>query len=631
MKKNHPAPSPSVAELIKQFEQQVPEDQNPEALYAKANKTPRERRPSQQATPEPLYATVKKPPRKQSPQTPPESAYAPQTPPENAYAIPRGGKHPQKPVDPYLVTDLKEAGWLDFEYLENPLYDRENPLYILENPLYDGVGRGADREQHPEKPEHIYAEIDTRESESPHPTQPAESAYSIPRGGKHPQKLVDPYSVTDLKEAGWQEFEHLENPLYDGIGRGADRGRHPEKPEHIYAEIDTRESESPHHTQPPESAYAPQNPPENAYSIPRGGKHPQKLVNPYLVTDLKEGGWQEFEHLENPLYDGIGRGAHRGQHPEKPEHIYAEIDTRESESPHHTQPAESAYAPQKPPENAYAIPRGGKHPQKLVDPYSVTDLKEGGWQESQHLENPLYDGVGGRAHRGQHPEKPEHLYAEIDTRESGSPHHTQPVENADADVNTRGHRRQHQHRPEQSAHAASTSQNKAGPLTNIELAARLAENENIQYCRAEIQRLATIVYGNPGVFEQQISAFLRHPHAGDPISRATAEKPESVSKLAGAQALGIKSPARRQAEDGFRPLCDALERFEHTAHKLAKSMMREHQEKHKDLERGQESPERTRRHHHHHHRAREEQHHSPQREAQQRSRAGGTKGMAFSM
>ncbi|WP_406604131.1 BID domain-containing T4SS effector [Bartonella gliris] len=282
------------------------------------------------------------------------------------------------------------------------------------------------------------------------------------------------------------------------------------------------------------------------------------------------------------LYAQVNKPS-RGPRPQQPkEPVYAEINTGANGSPHHTQPEEVVYA--------------------------TIGMGASGGPRPQHPTEPVYADVH-VAGRGHHPHRPE--------------------ETVYADVHVGG-RGRHPHRPEQSAHAAGTSQHKGGPLTNVELAAQLSENVDVQYCRAEVRHWAKIVYGNSGAFEQQISGFLRHPHAGDPISRATAENPENVGKLAGTQTLGIKSPARKQAEDGFRPLCDALERFEQTANKLAQNIIRKHQEKHKDLERGQENPERTHR-HHHHHRAREEQHHSPQREAQQRSRAGEQKRMAFGM
>ncbi|WP_317993712.1 BID domain-containing T4SS effector [Bartonella gliris] len=190
MKKNHPAPSPSVDELRRFFEQKILENQNSQALDATVNKPPREQRPSQQTKPESLYATVNKPRREKSPPNPPETICAPQKALETDYVVPPDVQHPTKLVAPYLITDLEKEGWLDSESRENP--------------LYDGVGRWAHRRRHPQEPEHIYAELDFGANDSHSPHNPVENGYATVGMGAH----------------GGQDFQQRENPIYEGLNTG---------------------------------------------------------------------------------------------------------------------------------------------------------------------------------------------------------------------------------------------------------------------------------------------------------------------------------------------------------------------------------------------------------------------------
>ncbi|GAB5038638.1 hypothetical protein BHOIPH601_06400 [Bartonella henselae] len=151
-------------------------------------------------------------------------------------------------------------------------------------------------------------------------------------------------------------------PLYAQVNKPPREHRAQSSEETIYAPQN-----------PPETIYAPQKPLGNPYDRlggrPRNGRRAKKLVDPYAVTDVQNlDRGADFQTLENPLYEGVGGGAHGGPHPQEPEHLYAELefDTQ-----------------------------GGRSPQKPVESvYATVGMGAEGGQDSQQRENPLYEGVG---------------------------------------------------------------------------------------------------------------------------------------------------------------------------------------------------------------------------------------------
>ncbi|WP_375680016.1 BID domain-containing T4SS effector [Bartonella sp. AP7XZML] len=421
MKKSHPTPSTNVEELRRQFEQQNLGASNIGDLYAKVNKPPKEQRNSQQYTL----------------QQPPETIYAPQKPLE------------QQNLGAFNVEDLYA------KVNKPPKEQRNSQQYTLQQP-----------------PETIYA-----------PQKPLE------------QQNLGASNVEDL-----------------------------------YARVNKPPKEqrtSPQYTlqQPSETAYAPQKPLGNPYDRlgerPSDGRRTDKLVTPYSITDLAAQGWQT-------PYDTVGGGAQGGRHPHEPEHLYAELDFSER----------GEHSPQRP----------------LESVYTTVGMGADGGQESQQLENPIYQGVGGS--RISPPRTPK-------------------------DVVT----------------------------------TKLLKNVDFQYGVRETQEWCRVVYGNEHALNQQLAKILDDPQNAEQILWSLAENPESVAKLAGHKILGVKSPSRREAEESFSPLCSALERHIHKTQKLHKQFTREHE---RERGQRHENPERDPEHrHHHHHHARGREHNSPEHSPQQ--------------
>ncbi|WP_208434409.1 BID domain-containing T4SS effector [Bartonella taylorii] len=407
--------------------------------------------------------------------------------------------------------------------------------------LYAKVNKPR-REQHPpQQEETIYA-----------PQRPLENPYDRlgerPSNGRRAEKLVNPYAITDLEQDGWLDSQSLENPIYDGVGGDVHGERHPHKPEHTYAEL-----------------------------------------------DFSANGEQSFEQLENPIYEGVGSG--RTTPPRSPkdevtsklsqnmeasniEDLYAKVNKPRREQ-HSPQQEETIYAPQRPLENPYdrlgERPSNGRRAEKLVNPYAITDLEQDGWLDSQSLENPLYDGVGGDVHGERHPHKPEHIYAELDFSANGE----QSFEKLENPI----------------YEGVGTGRTTPPRTPKDEITSKLLQNTAFQYGVRETQEWCKVVYGNEHALNHQLAQILENPQEGEKVLWSLAENPESVGKLAGRQMLGIKSLDRKQAEDGFSPLYAALESHVETAKKLHKDFTHE-QERSQRHERGQNAPEHEAQHKH---------------------------------
>ncbi|UTO28076.1 BID domain-containing T4SS effector [Bartonella harrusi] len=173
------------------------------------------------SNPEALYAAVEKPKKEQGSHKPEETVYAPQHPPQDAnpYARPRSEPTPQRPVDPYAVTDLSENNWRSSLQEPKNWYTRQH-------------------DRKPE-PEHLYAEIDVSGNGGRNPTRPLETVYaqlniggrggpsSAPQeehlyadldfgrnGGRNPTQSVETVYAKLGMGSGGPDAEHRENPIY---------------------------------------------------------------------------------------------------------------------------------------------------------------------------------------------------------------------------------------------------------------------------------------------------------------------------------------------------------------------------------------------------------------------------------
>ncbi|WP_273755180.1 BID domain-containing T4SS effector [Bartonella sp. MM73XJBT.G] len=165
-------------------------------------------------------------------------------------------------------------------------------------------------------------------------------------------------------------------------------------------------------------------------------------------------------------------------------------------------------------------------------------------------------------------------------------------------------------------------------LTPDQMSVMLLKNPKVQAYAEEVVHWGQVVYGNDKLFQQRLQEILKDPSKGKDLSDQLAEDPESMGKLAGRQALGMKSQARKQAEDGFKPLIDALDGYTKTVEEARERILQTpHAEQRRHQEHSQHAERSHHRHHHHHERGQNPE--SPE-QSQQRQRHG-ERGMAYAM
>ncbi|WP_273789440.1 BID domain-containing T4SS effector [Bartonella sp. ML70XJBT] len=163
-------------------------------------------------------------------------------------------------------------------------------------------------------------------------------------------------------------------------------------------------------------------------------------------------------------------------------------------------------------------------------------------------------------------------------------------------------------------------------LTTDQMSASLLKDPKVQAYGEEVMHWGQVVYGNDKLFQQRLQEILKDPSKGKDLSDQLAEDPESIHKLAGRQALGMKSQARKQAEDGFKPLIDAIDGYTKSVEEATQRLS---QTPHAEQRRHQEHLQQGERAHHRHHHERGQNPESPE-QSQQRQRHG-ERGMAYAM
>ncbi|WP_144755410.1 BID domain-containing T4SS effector [Bartonella saheliensis] len=160
-------------------------------------------------------------------------------------------------------------------------------------------------------------------------------------------------------------------------------------------------------------------------------------------------------------------------------------------------------------------------------------------------------------------------------------------------------------------------------LTAEQMSVQLLKDPKVQAYAEEVVHWSQVVYGNDTLFQKHLQDILKDPRKGKELSDRLAEDPESMGKIAGRQALGIKSQTRKQAEEGFKPLVDALDGYTQAVGETRERLL---QTPHAEQRRHQEHHQQAERHHHHHHHERGQNPESPEHSPRQQKH-----GMAYAM
>ncbi len=99
------------------------------------------------------------------------------------------------------------------------------------------------------------------------------------------------------------------------------------------------------------------------------------------------------------------------------------------------------------------------------------------------------------------------------------------------------------------------------PLSREEIFEVVTTDLLVQSNKKEIQRLSKVVYGNSGILNQYVDQISVDPSSYKEVADQIASSPRSISKLAGVKRLGVKSPARRQAQEHVSQLSEAIENY----------------------------------------------------------------------
>ncbi|WP_208438186.1 BID domain-containing T4SS effector [Bartonella taylorii] len=121
------------------------------------------------------------------------------------------------------------------------------------------------------------------------------------------------------------------------------------------------------------------------------------------------------------------------------------------------------------------------------------------------------------------------------------------------------------------------------PLTPNKISNKLRKNADILRSEEKVQSLCQTVYGDSGILKNKMAEILENPERGSNLLVSLAKNPEKIGVFAGVKILGIRSDARRKAEENFWPLYNALEKFVWIVQKTSEEITSD-QARHKDLD-----------------------------------------------
>ncbi|BBL53778.1 hypothetical protein MF1_10360 [Bartonella quintana] len=128
------------------------------------------------------------------------------------------------------------------------------------------------------------------------------------------------------------------------------------------------------------------------------------------------------------------------------------------------------------------------------------------------------------------------------------------------------------------------------PLTNEILAERLVNHCGVESYRHEVEWLSKIVYGNTQALSQMIETINIDPSLGEQFADHIIQNPKSVGKLAGKKILGLRSPARKRAEETVSQLGDTLKSYADMTHKTMTDIIEQYSREQRRTARSVENP-----------------------------------------
>ncbi|MDM9996708.1 hypothetical protein AT246_06845 [Bartonella henselae] len=118
----------------------------------------------------------------------------------------------------------------------------------------------------------------------------------------------------------------------------------------------------------------------------------------------------------------------------------------------------------------------------------------------------------------------------------------------------------------------------------------MQRNLLLEAYKEEIKYWCGIVYGDRLILQKRIEEIQENPALGEQLSWEVSEHPKSISKLAGKKMLGVKTKARRKAEENYPALRDTIDGYVYT---LKYSQQRPLHAPHTEHTRDEQQPHRT--------------------------------------
>ncbi|MBB5073987.1 hypothetical protein HNQ69_001120 [Bartonella callosciuri] len=365
----------------------------------------------------------------------------------------------------------------------------------------------------------------------------------------------------------------------------------------------------------------PQQNPEALYAQVKkpGRRQPSPQQTESLDENVNTG--RRGPRPEDVVYAQVNTGGHRGQREPRPEDIvYAQVNTGGHRGQREPRPEDIVYA---------QVNTGGHRGQREPRPEDIVyaQVNTGGnrGQRGPSPEDVVYAQVNTGGNRGQREPRPEDIvYAQVNTGGHRGQRGPSPEDVVYAQVSPGGHRGQRGPRSEDIVYAqVRPQQARQHSLSNEEILEKTAGSPLVKAYREEIQYWCKKVYGNKNILQEKMDSVLKNPAMGEQLSWDVAANPRSVHKLAGYNICGLKTSARRQAEESLQHLCSAIDNYTNAVQGARETLMHTPRAEQKRRGLTQEVTQ-------HVQQARERQQTAPEQHRQPRKQTP-QKGMAFAM
>ncbi|WP_208436899.1 BID domain-containing T4SS effector, partial [Bartonella tribocorum] len=129
----------------------------------------------------------------------------------------------------------------------------------------------------------------------------------------------------------------------------------------------------------------------------------------------------------------------------------------------------------------------------------------------------------------------------------------------------------------QRQHQQAQQEKTIQPLSNHEIARKVQQDPSVKQSKREIQFLSKIVYGNPFILQPRLEDMHKIPEIGKELAYQIGNYSNSSGSLTGKEIFGIKTAARKEAEEHLPALCTAIRDYADTVQQLRDTIVQNYQ------------------------------------------------------